>query len=399
MVYEIQKIFLLNDFSLITNLNKDGINFKTCNINFFYTKISKNESLKFYKIDDKYFKKHIFEGDFLEEERNQITKKEFKDAKKNALTKPLNKISYMFNFCSFKAFIEVYESLNLCLLRVFFSNLKDSENFSLPSEFKAKKKLSLNEFCSKKLSLYGNEFIDFDIDKCFKIIEKNQNFTLNFPSSIKAFDGFRIFLFYLFKKLKFFWSTSLQEKKEEDFANLQLYAKKLFIVLSSFDDIFDKRLSQNLALKFKDLAQKTKSILNQNEKKEEALLFLLSSDNLNDLFSDFDTFIKEGLFYEGQKKDYFFKNLIALQIRKKLIIFKKTLKDDINFDLEFKYSELKILLEFFAYFFDLKSLNKLHKKYFSKSMKKFLNKMQTRQDKFFTLISKTNKYLRIYKGL
>lgn len=80
---------------------------------------------------------------------------------------------------------------------------------------------------SKNIILYGFNNLEIDIEKCFKIIEKNQNFTLDFPSSILAFDGYRIFLFYLFRKLKLYWNLALENRQREVFCEFFLCEKDL----------------------------------------------------------------------------------------------------------------------------------------------------------------------------
>ncbi|SPV24851.1 Uncharacterised protein [Campylobacter coli] len=66
--------------------------------------------------------------------------------------------------------------------------------FTPPKEFRIQRELC-GVLDSKNIILYGFNNLEIDIEKCFKIIEKNQNFTLDFPSSILAFDGYRIFYF------------------------------------------------------------------------------------------------------------------------------------------------------------------------------------------------------------
>ncbi|HEF8722516.1 TPA: hypothetical protein SBH06_001871, partial [Campylobacter jejuni] len=141
-----------------------------------------------------------------------------------------------------------------------------------------------------------------DIEKCFKIIEKNQNFSLDFPNYINAYDGFRIFLFYLFKKLKFYWTLSLERKDKQSLCEFLFYSRSLYIVLSSMNTILDKNLSNILALKFKDITKKTQDILASENSNQDLLLFL-SDEKIQDLFNDFDFFIKENSFYEGDCKD------------------------------------------------------------------------------------------------
>ncbi|HEF7930707.1 TPA: hypothetical protein SBB52_001755, partial [Campylobacter jejuni] len=111
-----------------------------------------------------------------------------------------------------------------------------------------------------------------------------------------------IFLFYLFKKLKFYWTLSLERKDKQSLCEFLFYSRSLYIVLSSMNTILDKNLSNILALKFKDITKKTQDILASENSNQDLLLFL-SDEKIQDLFNDFDFFIKENSFYEGDCKD------------------------------------------------------------------------------------------------
>lgn len=394
MVYEIQKSFLLANDLIVSNLGQDGVKFKSVDISTFYTKISPQKSIKFQNIGEKYFKFILTGNEFLEQNEEEISQKIFLKEQKKALVPALKKKRFEFKFCSLKTYIELYEKPKLCILKVFFQTLEEARNFVIPKDFKVLKELKLD---SKNLSLYGYD-LGFDIEKCFKIIEKNQNFTLEFPDAISSFDGFRIFLFYLFRKLRFYWNLTLQNKKKDDLYEFYVYAQKIFIILSSFDEVFDKNLSELLASKFKDVVEKTALLLEQKND-EETLLLTLSSKEFNDLFNDFEVFIKESSFYQGLQKDIFFKQLVALEFRKKLILFKKFLVKDFEYEnFSFKFMQLSVFLEYFKTLFNLKSLDKLNDKYFLNSSKKAFSKIMKKRKKLLKYIDNSSKNLKIYKG-
>ncbi|EOH3375990.1 hypothetical protein ACL129_001793, partial [Campylobacter jejuni] len=104
--------------------------------------------------------------------------------------------------------------------------------------------------------------------------------------------------FYLFKKIKFYWTLSLERKDKQSLYEFLFYSRSLYIVLSSMNTILDKNLSNILALKFKDITKKTQDILASENSNQDLLLFL-SDEKIQDLFNDFDFFIKENSFYEG----------------------------------------------------------------------------------------------------
>ncbi|ECP7276230.1 hypothetical protein FUZ46_08375, partial [Campylobacter jejuni] len=56
MVYEIQKSFLLSDYTLLENLKKDNIPFRNSKFETFYTQITPNYSVKFQSFCNKFYK-------------------------------------------------------------------------------------------------------------------------------------------------------------------------------------------------------------------------------------------------------------------------------------------------------------------------------------------------------
>lgn len=399
MVYEIQKNFLLPDTTLLKNLQEDGILFKIHELEIFYTKITYSQNVKFKSLDGFYYKIIETNDKILEQnQEEQISKKEFEKARKKSIGKGIKKKRYEFKFCSLKSFIEVYNKSKICILKIFFPTLDEANRFILPYEFKIQKEFDYI-LDSKFITLYGCDFEQINIEKYFKSIEKNQVFDLKFSGLINAFEGYRIFLFYLFKKLKFYWNLALDKKKEEYFYQFISYADKINIILSDTKEIFDKNLNTNLSLRFQEIVEKS-NIFFQNDKNIEALLLFLSSENLQSLFSDFDFFIKENSFYEGSQKDKLFKQILADEFRKKLIFFKKNLlKNFENEKFSRSFSGLLIFLEYFCNFFDIKPLNKLNEKFFLfKDREKAIVKIIKKREKFFKLISRINRELKIYKG-
>ncbi len=395
MVYEIEKSFVLADDCIISKLQEDGVEFQSVDISTFYTQITPQKNVKFQSVGDKYFKIVLAENEFLDKNQEEISQKFFLKKAKKTITPILKKKKLEFKFCSLKSFIELYENPKLCVLKICFETLEEAKNFTIPKDFKVLKEFRSD---SKELSLYGYNLEPFNIEKCFKIIEKNQNFTLEFPDAIGVFDGFRIFLFYLFRKLRFYWKWVLQSKQKADLYEFYIYTQKIFIILSSFNEVFDKNLSELLALKFKDLAEKIHLLL-QTQGEENALLLLLSSKELGDLFNDFDIFIKESSFYQGLQRDVFFKQVVAFELRKKLVLFKKFLIKDFECEkFSFKLTQICVFLEYFGTLFNLKSLNKLRDKYFSNTQKKSFSKIMKKKKKISKWINKSSKNLKIYKG-
>ncbi|TKX32579.1 CYTH domain-containing protein [Campylobacter aviculae] len=392
MVHEIQKNFLLSDTTLLRNFQKDGVLFKISEIEIFYTKITYSKNIKFKNIDGNYYKITEINDEILEQNQEEkISKKEFIKARKNRIGKSIKKKRYEFKFCSLKSFIDVYSKPEICIFKIFFPTLEEACHFTLPNEFKIQKEFDY-ALDSKFMMLYGCDFFKIDIEKYFKKIEKDPDIILKFPNLINAFEGYRIFLFYLFKKLRFYWNLALDKKQEESFYEFLSYSNKIYVILVTANGVFNQNLSKDLIFRFKDLIKQFNRFYKQDN---EGLLLFLSSENLQSLFSDFDFFVKENSFYEGKKKDKLFKQIIAIEFRKKLIFFKKNLLKDF----EKSFLELTIFLEYFCDFFDIKSLNKLYKKYFIlQSKKEVLSKIGSKREKFDKLISQASKELKIYKG-
>ncbi|EPN7686239.1 hypothetical protein ACT264_001952 [Campylobacter coli] len=377
MVHEIQKTFLLPDATLLEKLQKDGIVFEIYEIETFYTKITYFYDVKFQNLNGNFYKITRLNNPILEQNQEEkISKKDYEKARKKLIEKSIKKKRYEFKLCSFKSLIDVYEDFNLYVLKVFFPTLEMANLFTPPKEFRIQRELC-GVLDSKNIILYGFNNLEIDIEKCFKIIEKNQNFTLDFPSSILA----------------------LENRQREVFCEFFSYARKIYIILMSTEEIFDEELNKNLALRFEDLVKQSYCILANNELDENLLLFL-GSEDLQNLLSDFDFFIKEDSFYKSEQEKYFFKQMIAMQLRKRLVLFKKNLLK--NFEIETfeeNFLGLSVFLEYFHNLYNLKILSKLYNKYFICDLeKKTLLKLTKKKEKLGKLIHKASKKLKIYKG-
>ncbi|MCX2683021.1 hypothetical protein OQH60_03985 [Campylobacter sp. MIT 21-1685] len=396
-VCEIQRVFLLQDSCLLEDLlNKNGLLFKESRFEIFYTHISLNKNIQFQNIHKSFYKITFLKNEIQQKQR--ISKREFKKARKKALVRSLHKKIYELQLYSFQACIEFYKELRISVLKVFFHTLEERHNFVFPKDFGIEKEITEKEnLNSKSLILYGYEG-RFNIEKCLKIIDSNVNFTLNFPDSLYTFDGLRIFLFYLFKKLQFWHKLSLETRQRKHCYQFFLYAQKIFIVFFSFDSVFDKNLSKNLSGRFKILSESSLQILNSRNF-DEKLLLLLTGERVYNLFGDFDFFIKENSFYQNKPKEKFFKQLVALELRRKLVVFKRLFyKNDEYEMLERKFIELKVFLEYFCCLFRCKSLEKLAQKYFSYTQTNVFLLFSMKKQKFFKLIDKSNLNLKMYKG-
>ena len=380
MACEIQRFFLLSNFSTS--------NAKALKIESFYTKISLEKSLKFENFAGEFYRIKSFKNQISKKEK--ISKKIYKKAQKKLIGQRLVKTRYELECHPFKAFVDIYKKPEICILKVIFPSFKLNDSFDYFKEFDIKKELfNIN---SKNLILYGFENEKINTQKCFKIIEKSPNLSLEFPNYIKAFDGFLVLFFYLFNKLKIYHKEFLEKNKQKNFYNFSLYAEKILIFLSIADKILDKNLSEILRLRFEKLVFISKEILNKDLNKQ--LAFLNNEKTIN-LLSDFEFFIRENCFYKSEEKDILFKILLAYELRKKIIFLRKKINYDI-IAFEKILFEVSIFLEYFHNFFEPKSLKKLYFKYICSKNK--MIKIIRNKDKFCNLLEKISKNLKIYKG-
>ncbi|MBM0636773.1 hypothetical protein LNU06_01145 [Campylobacter sp. VicNov18] len=386
MVCEIEKNFLLSDCTFLDNLENNCL--KNYELEIFYTKITLKHSIKF-KSSSKQFYKITKLNDLILEREERISQKQYEKARKKIIGKSIKKKRFELKFPSLKAYIDIYKKPKICVLKVFFPDLNSAKQFKIPKEFKIQKEFHYNlDF--KSILLYGFGYEDFNVQKYFNLIEKKQNFVLDFPAFIGAFDGFRIILFYLFEKLQFYWKLFLEKKDKKDLENLVFYMRSFYIFLSSMNTVLDQKLSDALALQFKAIIYKIQSTINS----ENLLLFLKKHQ---DLLDDLDFFIRENSFYKGHSKERFFKQLVALELRKKLIFLRKEVLNKNTLEsFEQSFFASFIFLKYFHCFLKMKILNKLYKKYFSAADRNLLFK--TRKKQLCKLLKKASKNLKIYKG-
>ncbi|EAL9851323.1 hypothetical protein D0283_04520, partial [Campylobacter coli] len=173
MVHEIQKTFLLPDATLLEKLQKDGIVFEIYEIETFYTKITYFYDVKFQNLNGNFYKITRLNNPILEQNQEEkISKKDYEKARKKLIEKSIKKKRYEFKLCSFKSLIDVYEDFNLYVLKVFFPTLEMANLFTPPKEFRIQRELC-GVLDSKNIILYGFNNLEIDIEKYFKIIEKN----------------------------------------------------------------------------------------------------------------------------------------------------------------------------------------------------------------------------------
>ncbi|MEB2816309.1 hypothetical protein [Campylobacter upsaliensis] len=360
-----QRIFLLHSFDLNARQMPKGVSITT-----FYTKISSKETLKFQSIDERYF---LLRNNLREE----ISKKDFEKAKKKAILGTLSKKSYEFLEGDRKCLFQIYKEERLFVLKVLFKSEEEARQFKPDEKIRLLRELD-GKFNSKNLILYKYKNAFFDLRTCFNIIEKNQNFTLNFPQSLYANDGFRVLLFYLL------YSFKSQAKKGNNGVKLHFCILKICVFLKNTIELFDDKMAQKLLKGFEKLEEKLRQNLNKR----------FNIRPYRNLLSDFELFLREGEFYKSAKEEVFLKVFVARILRLKLIEFKRFYENFSYEEFRLKCLEIRIFLEHFSFLFREKNLQKLQNLFNEDIFIQFIKK----REKILKLIQKTNKHLKIYKG-
>ncbi|EFT0415308.1 hypothetical protein HWF22_001540, partial [Campylobacter upsaliensis] len=239
-----QRIFLLHSFDLNARQMPKGVSITT-----FYTKISSKETLKFQSVDERYF---LLRNNLREE----ISKKDFEKAREKAILGTLSKKSYEFLEGDRKCLFQIYKEERLFVLKVLFKSEEEARQFKPDEKIRLLRELD-GKFNSKNLILYKYKKAFFDLHTCFNIIEKNQNFTLNFPQSLYANDGFRVLLFYLL------YSFKSQAKTGNDWVKLHFCILKICVFLKNAIELFDDKMAQKLLKGFEKLEEKLRQNLNK----------------------------------------------------------------------------------------------------------------------------------------
>ncbi|MBT0826154.1 hypothetical protein KJQ85_03645, partial [Campylobacter lari] len=216
-------------------------------------------------------------------------------------------------------------------------------------------------FYSKNLALYGDFSKTFDSVKCIKILDKQEDISLYFPSQIQSFEAGKILLFVLLKRLKNDRLNFLQKLTFESLEQFFISLRQICIFFEFFSALFEKSIQNKLQNYILNLEKQVYG--DKNYKFElEKYIFILSDEKINNVFLDMDFILKNDCdFYQGEENQIL-KSLVAFKLRKELVFLKKKIvKSQIN--LKEEIERIKFLLCYFATMFEEKSIKKL-KNYF-----------------------------------
>ncbi|AJC93119.1 hypothetical protein (CYTH domain) [Campylobacter subantarcticus LMG 24377] len=365
MVCEVQRHFLLKNGDFIKNLKEEKIIYSKDKIRVFFTRISPFCDVKYKKINQDYYQFSIYKlHEIIDKKTHKLSKKEFKRQSKNVIGDVIKKTRTSFEINGIRFLLYKFKNnlQDLVILKVVFPTFEKAKQFNLPHFFKSYKEISDNEnFYSKNLALYGDFSKIFDSVKCIKILDKQGDINLHFPSQIQSFEAGKILLFVLSKRLKNNRLNFLQKLNFESFEQFFISLRQICIFFELFSTLFEKSIQNKLQNYILNLE---KQVCNDKICKFELekYIFILSDEKINDIFLDMDFILKNNYeIYQGEKNQIL-KPLIAFKLRKELVFLKKKIvKSQRN--LEEELERIKFLLCYFATMFKEKSISKL-KNYF-----------------------------------
>lgn len=395
MVLEVERKFLIDSQIINEILEKDK--FLKSKIIQFYTKISKNEEIRYRKFGKIYTKTTKIGSGLARRERElEIGKDEFKKALKFALTEPIFKTRFSFKINNLPCFIDFFKEKleGLCFLEIEFLKIDEANSFEIPKflqNYIIKEITNDERYKNKNLALNGASY-DFDYQKTIKILNKNalkDDLKLFFPGGIDSFDALRLVFFKLCKSINKNKLNFLENKKVEFLENLELNLKKTEAFLEIFDKNFDETLTQNLKTKFqniiktinygkefdsffefidaKDLKdEKINNLINKHKESSIKMNLELASPSVQNFLKEWEVVLCESSdFYKGSAVNLTFKTLLSYKMRVQIL---KTLKEmkslnqnlkNINFKNSLKEIEkLYFLISDFYDIYDFKEIEK-----------------------------------------
>lgn len=365
MVCEVQRRFLLKNDDFIKILKEEKIAYSKDKIRVFFTRISPFCDIKYKKINQSYHQFSLYKLlDIIDKKTHKLSKKEFKCQSKNAIGGIIKKTRISFEINGIWFFLYKFKNnlQDLIILKVIFSTFEQARCFNLPHFLQSYKEITDDEnFYSKNLALYGDFSKTFDSVKCIKILDKQEDISLYFPSQIQSFEAGKILLFVLLKRLKNDRLNFLQKLTFESLEQFFISLRQICIFFEFFSALFEKSIQNKLQNYILNLEKQVYG--DKNYKFElEKYIFILSDEKINNVFLDMDFILKNDCdFYQGEENKIL-KSQVAFKLRKELVFLKKKIvKSQRN--LEEEIERIKFLLCYFATMFEEKSIEKL-KNYF-----------------------------------
>ncbi len=407
MSFEIERKFLLTSDEIIKLLEQDGLDFIKKYIQQIYIKITQDFEIRLRKIDNEHFlTKKSGIGLKRQESEEVIIEDIYNASKKGRVGSKICKTRHIFRLQNLKANIDVYDKKfkNLVVLELEFDREDEAKEFKLPDFFGSfiMKEITNDEsFKNKNLALYGlKEPFGFE-----EFIKKNDftsdDFLSKLPKTICAYDGLRVILSNLVRRVEIYESQDLQNEKNLHFFRINL--RKICLLFNELKGVFDDSISKKITSDIKNIYKSTnqksdfdafkKYLHSIDDIEAEHVLELLKfcEDKKNEPTPNLncEKTIQEILvlindddkFFQGSSAELAFKKLGSSSLLKRFSKLRKkvnglheysSLQDFHAIRLEFK--KLRFMSEFFIGYFDKKSMKKSIK--ISKKMQKLFGRLQ-----------------------
>ncbi|NLY03586.1 MAG: CHAD domain-containing protein, partial [Campylobacter sp.] len=266
-------------------------------------------------------------------------------------------------------------------------DFKFSQNLE---KFIVKEVTNDERYKNKNIALYGDPNLKINLDKVLSLVKKSPNLTLNFPSYIDAYQGFRLLFNQIYIDIDHYKNRYLISKDPEDLHQFRVSLRKTRSILKIAKELYNPEILTEILENFKVVAKSTNQRrdfdvfieylegIEGSKDAVESLKFVINKqiygpeEMLNCLkykmfFLDYDGFLADSEAFYRDKK-IAIKPFVAKLIRTQIVeVEKKVIKlsaESLNSEFHQTRIELKrlrYLLESFASMFELKAINTFFK--------------------------------------
>ena len=325
----IKKRYLLQNS--IQSLIKD-LKLQRDTISYFFTKTDSQEEIKYSKLNKKFYKS----SNSLEK---QISKKSYKRAKKDKITKIIKKQRYYLLLDGKKYIIDRYKKdlKDLNVLEIEFENENEYKTFLMPDflqDFIIKEIVDdkiLENSQNKTITLFENSNrSSYNIYEIFKKLQRGEINSLDeiISKDMPSIDALRIVLYKLFLCLKEDSNRLIASNSNKNLYSFRSNLTKIENILNTFDTIFDNQNIQKISSNLIHTLNVTNTLQNLESLKDHLSQIKenLDQEQLSRL-EQFIMSIKESLKNEKFKIRTFLTSREAQIIFKQLEVF---IKEDIQ---------------------------------------------------------------------
>ncbi|MBR8465091.1 CHAD domain-containing protein [Campylobacter sp. faydin G-140] len=399
MGLEIERKFLLKNENIIEFLSNEGVSFKRLNILQFYTKISKNDEIRYRSESGKFIKTIKFGSDLVREENeSECDESEFKDALKNRIGSLITKNRYLFRINNNPCNIDIFDGdLNgLCIFEVEFKDEAEAVYYQLPSfllNFVAIDVTCDKRYKNKHIALYGNPHASFELERVFDVLGNSTNLELNLPKNLKSKDALRVLFFKLYKEICAKKSEYESSDDDEALHQFRINLRKIRSILKAFDGVFDKKITKIFSDEFKNLANLTNTtrdldvflqFLKKQKHSDEIVSFItqaravqskqlkeiLSDDKKNEFLKEWELFLLEdSSFYIGEFGSSSIVQISAKRLRNELVALQRQIsrlndscENESFHKIRIELKRLRYVYDSFSHLFYIKEFDKFSKR-------------------------------------